>query len=45
MKSIFGGIILMVIVAVVAAFGLEVAFDQDASETHVSQNGSVRLGE
>ena len=44
MKSIVGGIVIMVIVAVVGGLLFNATFSQTAGEAHVSQNGSVRLG-
>jgi len=44
MKSILGGIIIMVVVAIVGGALFNSIFSQSAGETHVSQNGSVRLG-
>ncbi|MEP3231460.1 MAG: hypothetical protein ABJN04_07260 [Hyphomicrobiales bacterium] len=44
MKSIIGGIVIMVIVAFVGGSLFNATFSQTAGETHVSQNGSVRLG-
>lgn len=45
MKSVVYGIGLMVIIAVVAAFGLKTQLEQTAGERHSSSNNSVRLGD
>lgn len=44
MKSVLGGIVLMVAISLVAAVGLSTTFEQTAGEAFVSENGSVRLG-
>ena len=44
MKSIVGGIVIMIIVAFVGGSILSATFSQTDGETHVSQNGSLRLG-
>ena len=44
MKSIVGGIVIMAIVAFIGGSLFNATFSQTAGETHVSQNGSVRLG-
>ena len=44
MKSIVGGIVIMIIVAFVGGSIFNATFSQTAGEAHVSQNGSLRLG-
>lgn len=43
MKSILSGIVLMIIISVIAGYGLQAQFNTSASDSYTSANGSVRL--
>lgn len=44
MNSILGGVALMLLISVIAGYGLKTQFSVDSGTVYTSQNGSVRLG-
>lgn len=44
MSSVLGGIIMMLLIAVIAGVGMNTQFSQSSGDAFSSENGSVRLG-